>query len=284
MSRINEIISAITKIPPFPKVAQKVMQMIADPDVSTRDLATVIKYDPSVTANVLKICNSAYFGLNRKISSLDEGLIYIGHDILKDIIITSSSSGFYKGQTGNGYQLDEGELWKHSVAAGIMAKLLVRHVKGVESGAAYTAALLHDIGKLILSRYVEDEFQKIFFKVTKENYSFVEAEKECLGITHAELGGLILKQWEFSDDLVQAVAAHHDPDALRKAPLTALVSLGNILVISLGIGVGADGLATKLQGEVLRTFGISNTDLDFLMADLIGEMEKAKELLQMLEE
>jgi len=283
MSRIQEIVGAIKQIPPFPKVAQKVLQLIADPDVSTRDLAEVIKYDPTVTANVLKICNSAYFGLQRKISSLDEGLIFIGHDILKDIIITSSSTDFYKGNTGEGYQLEEGDLWKHSVAAGIMGKLLVRYVKGVEPGAAYTAALLHDIGKLILSRFVADDFNKIILKVTQENCSFVEAEKESLGITHAELGGLILKQWEFSGDLIRAVAGHHDPDALSKEPLTALVCLSNVLVISLGIGVGADGLATKLQGEVLRSFGISNADLDLLMADLIGELEKAQELLQMLE-
>ena len=278
MSRVDEILSLVKHVQPFPKVVQRVLEMLADPETDVQDLAAVIQYDQVITANVLKICNASYFGLPRKVFSLNEALVVVGHDILKDIIITSSSARFYKGSVGEGYKLEQGELWKHSVAAGILAKHMVKHIKGVDAGTAYTAGLLHDIGKRFLSTFVADDFKQIMIKVVRDQSSFVEAEKELLGINHAELGGMILEKWEFPEEMRLAVLQHHDPDALHKDPLTAVVALSNALVISMGIGVGADGLATKMQGEGLKRFGITPMDLDRCMANLLCDMEQAQEL------
>ncbi|MBU3937125.1 MAG: HDOD domain-containing protein, partial [Proteobacteria bacterium] len=249
-----------------------------DPEVSAIALAEVIQYDQVITANVLKICNAAYFGLPRKVSSLDEALVIVGNDTLKDIIITSSSARFYKGAAGDGYKLDQGELWKHSIAVGIMAKELIKYVKDVEPGSAYTAGLLHDIGKRFLSSFVADDFKKIMMKVVQDNCSFVEAEKELVGASHAELGGMIMSQWGFPKEIELAVLQHHDPDALEKDPLTAIVALANTLVISMGIGVGADGLAVKMQGSGLKRFGITPMHLELCMANLLTELDRAQEL------
>lgn len=281
MSRIDEILSLVKHVQPFPKVVQRVMEMLDDPETDVKALAEVIQYDQVITANVLKICNASYFGLPRKVSSLNEALVIVGHNTLKDIIITSSSARFYKGAVGEGYKLDQGELWRHSVATGILAKHMVKHIREVDPGAAYTVGLLHDIGKRFLSTFVADDFKQIMIKVVKDHCSFVEAEKELLGIDHAELGGLILEKWEFPEEMQLAVRQHHDPDALKKEPLTALVSLSNALVISMGIGVGADGLATKMQGEGLKRFGITPLDLDLCMANLLDDMERAQELFHL---
>ncbi|MEW6291107.1 MAG: HDOD domain-containing protein [Thermodesulfobacteriota bacterium] len=281
MNRVDEILGLIRHVPPFPKVAERVMTLLRDPDVSAHQLAEVIQYDQAITANVLKICNAAYFGLPRKVNSLDEGLVVIGHDILKDIIIASSSARFYQGKVGAGYGLEPGDMWRHSVATGIMAKLLVRHIKDVDHGSAFTAALLHDIGKRFLSGFVADDFEKIVEKVGRENCSFVEAEQEFLGIDHAALGGMILAKWEFDQQLIDAVREHHNAAALEKAPLTALVALSNSLVISLGIGVGDDGLAAELRGDGLKRFGITMDMLQICMADLLAELDRAQELLSL---
>jgi len=278
MSRIDEILNLVKHVQPFPKVVQRVMEMLDNPETNVKDLAEVIQYDQVITANVLKICNASYFGLPRKVSSLNEALVIVGHNTLKDIIVTSSSARFYKGAVGEGYKLEQGELWKHSVAVGILAKHMVKHIKEVDPGAAYTVGLLHDIGKRFLSTFVADDFKQIMIKVVRDQCSFVEAEKELLGVSHAELGGMILKKWEFPEEMQLAVLQHHDPDALKKGPLTALVSLSNALVISMGIGVGADGLATKMQGEGLKRFGITPMELDLCMANLLGDMEQAQEL------
>lgn len=281
MSRLEEILALTKHVPPFPKVAQRVMDLLSKDDVNAAQLAEVIQYDQAITANVLKMCNTSYFGLPRKVTSLDDALVVLGHDTLKDIIIASSSAKFYTGKVGAGYQLVQGEMWNHSVAVGIMSRLLVRYIQDVDPGGAFTCGLLHDIGKRFLSAFVADEFKAIMGKVDGESCSFVEAEKEILGMDHAELGGAILEKWEFDQDLVDAVRYHHHPDALGRAPLTALIALSNSLVVSMGIGVGADGLAAEVQGEGLEKIGVSPEMLQLCMVDLLEEMEKAKDMMNL---
>jgi putative nucleotidyltransferase with HDIG domain len=249
--------------------------------VSASALAEVIQYDQVITANVLRHCNAAYLGLSRKVASLDEALIIIGNNTVKEIIIASSSAGFYKGAAGEGYKLEQGELWKHSIAVGIMAKELVKFIKDVSPGTAYTAGLLHDIGKRFLSTFVADDFKKIMMKVVQEGCSFVEAEKELLGANHAELGGMIMGQWDFPKEIELAVLQHHEPDALERDSLTAIVALANTLVLSMGIGVGADGLSVKMQGGGLKRFGITQAHLELCMANLFMEIDRAHELFHL---
>jgi len=280
MSRIEEILSLVKHVPPFPKVAQRVSEMLDDPEVSAAALSEVIQYDEVITANVLRLCNAAYFGLSRKVSSLDEALVIVGNNNLKEIMVTSSSASFYKGAAGEGYMLEQGELWKHSIAVGIMAKELVKYVKEVNQGSAYTAGLLHDIGKRFLSSFVAEDFKEIMAKVVHDNSSFVEAEKEMLGANHAELGGMIMSRWDFPKEIELAVLQHHDQDALEKDPLTAIVALANALVVSMGIGVGADGLSLKIQGGGLKRFGITSMHLELCMANLFVELDRAQELFQ----
>lgn len=281
MSRLEEVLLLIEHIPPFPKVAQRVMDLLTDPNTTASQLAEVIQFDAAITANVLKICNAAYFGLPRKVSSLDEGLVVIGQDILKDIIITSSSARFFKGKVGAGYDLGDGELWKHSVACGIMAKLLVSTVDSIDGSSVFTAALLHDIGKRFLSTFIADDFKKIVRLVQEENFTFEAAEHEIVGIDHAKLGGIIFQKWGFPVEMREAVENHHEPDALDQAELTALVALANAIVLSMGIGVGVNGLATVIDGNGLKRFGLDLDDIQLYMVDLFAEMEKAQELLNL---
>ena len=281
MSRLEEVLLLIDHIPPFPKVAQRVMDLLVDSNTTATQLAEVIQFDAAITANVLKICNAAYFGLPRKVSSLDEGLVVIGHDILKDIIITSSSAKFFKGKVGAGYDLGDGELWKHSVACGIMAKLLVSTVADIDASSVFTAALLHDIGKRFLSTFIADDFQKIIKLVQDEQLTFEAAEHEIIGIDHAVLGGIIFQKWGFPSDMKEAVENHHAPDALDRDDLTALVALANAIVLSMGIGVGINGLATAIDGTGLKRFGLDLDRIQLYMMDLFTEMEKAQELLNL---
>jgi len=279
MSRVEEIVNIANHIPPFPKVAMQVMKMLEDPKVQPKDLAEVIQYDSAITANLLRTCNASYFGLPRKVSSLDEALVLLGQDALKDILIASSSARFYKGGAGEGYQLEQGDLWKHSVAVAIMSKAISRHFKGVDPGTAFTAGLLHDIGKRFLSSFVASDFKKIMDRTYIDGLSFMAAEREILGMDHAELGALIMEKWDFSEEMILAVRFHHDPQALSKDPLTALVAMANTLVISMGVGVGADGLSGAMQGEGVKRFGITNLDLDRYMSNLVLEMERAEDMM-----
>jgi putative nucleotidyltransferase with HDIG domain len=282
MSRIDDILSLVDQVPPFPKVARQVMKMLENENIKVRDLADVIQYDATITANILKTCNAAYYGLSRKVTSIEDALVVLGQQALKDIIITSSSVGFYKGKAGAGYLLEEGDLWKHAVAAAIMAQLLSPQFAGVDKGAAFTAGLLHDIGKRFISGFVGEELKKIVSYAHGEKSSFIEAEKGVIGISHAEFGALILERWDFDEEMVKAVRMHHNPLALEEGGLVALVALSNTLVISMGVGVGADGLAAPMEGESLGRFGITHELLEKAMSELWFELEKAEEMINLV--
>ncbi|MEW6220754.1 MAG: HDOD domain-containing protein [Thermodesulfobacteriota bacterium] len=276
MSQIEAILKRVDSIPPFPRVARRIMEMLDNPDVTVPELAKVVEFDQAITANVLRMCNSAYVGLARKVSSLEEALVLLGQDTLREIIVAGSCARFFQASTG-GYDLDEGELWQHSVACGIMAKVLIAEIPGVDGNAAYTAALLHDIGKTVLSSFVQQEFRAIMIRVLRDKVSFVSAELEVLGINHAELGGVILERWKLPHEVVEAVRRHHDLDVLAGEPLSALVALANALVVSMGIGVGADGLTGHIQGEGLGRFALTEERLDISMAELVARLAQAKE-------
>jgi putative nucleotidyltransferase with HDIG domain len=281
MSYLNDILKNVEHIPPFSEVAQKAMKLLQDPEVTARELADVIQYDASLTADILKICNSPYYGIQRKISSVNDAVVVIGHSTLKDVIMTCSASKYYKGDAAAGYGHEQGDLWKHSVGTAIMAKLLVKHVQGIDAGTAYTTGLMHDVGKLILSNFVSEEFGKIVEKVRNEKYSFTEAEMEILGATHAEIGARVLEKWNFPHEMVLAVKDHHDPDVLKKEPLSALVALSNILVVIAGVGSGAGGLATKIHGEGLQNFGIGTNEADQMLVEWLAEFNEAQELVNL---
>ncbi len=280
MNRIEEILAFVNQIPPFPKVARRVIELLEDPDVNAGHLAEVIQYDQAITANIMKMCNAAYFGLPRKISSISEAVVMLGRNTLKELVIAGASVPFYEGGAGNGYRLDEGELWKHSVAVGLMAKLLGRHVRGIEVGSAFTVGLLHDIGKRFLSTFVSDEFEKIMDRVEKGHCSFVTAEQDIIGIDHAELGAIIMEKWEFIPSQVEAVRKHHIPHAMSEGPMIALTALSNSLVKDTGVGK-ADIFNSEIQSDVLNKLGINRSEIQSCMSDLLLEMDKARDLVRM---
>lgn len=279
MSRIEEVLALVNQIPPFPKVARRVIELLEDPDVNADHLADVIQYDQIITADILKMCNAAYFGLPHKLTSIHEAVVMLGHDSLKDLVMVGASVGFYKGEAGGGYELEEGELWKHSVAVALMAKLLGRYVRNVDPGSAFTVGLLHDIGKKFLSAFVHDDFERIMAEVGGSGASFVEAEHAVVGIDHAELGAMILEKWEFTPLQVEAVRKHHSLTAFEGKPLTALTALSDSLIKN--IGLGEVGTAPEVREDISASLGISQEKVQSCVSELVPEMDKAREVVNM---
>ncbi len=156
----HTIMRTIKQLPPFPDVAHKVISLLHNPKSNVQDLVQVIRLDQAMTANILKSCNSAYFGLKRKVGSLQEALVLLGHKNLYEIIMTECSSRYYR-EADAGYDLEKGELWKHSVACALLSQILLRKAQLPDNPFLFTAALLHDVGKVVLSTYVQDEYHKI---------------------------------------------------------------------------------------------------------------------------
>jgi len=280
MNLVEAVLQSVTQLPPFPAVIQRVLQLVEDPRTSARDVVEVIQYDQSITANVLMVCNSAYFALRRPVHSLGEALVRIGFNNLVEIILTRGTS-FLFFQACQGYQLQSGELWRHSVACALLSQILADRLKQKKSPIQFTAALLHDVGKVVLTGFVRDHFEEIRRRVQRENLSFLEAEKATLGIDHAELGGKIAECWRFPPDIVAGIRYHHTPFlAPEFQDLVSLTYLCDVVALMTGIGGGADGLSYHGYKEVMEQYGLAAQDLEEVIVELEGRMNKVEGFLK----
>jgi len=310
MNLLEAVLQSVTALPPFPAVIQRVLQLVEDPQTSARDVVEVIQYDQSITANVLMVCNSAYFSLHRPVHSLAEALVRIGFNNLVEIILTRETS-FLFFQTCQGYQLQSGELWRHSVACALLSQILADRLNQKKTPIQFTAALLHDVGKVVLAGFVRDHLEEIRRRVQEENLSFLEAEKATLGIDHAELGGRIAESWNFPPDIVAGIEKatlgidhaelggriaeswnfppdiaagiryHHTPFlAPEFQDLVSLTYLCDVVALMTGIGGGADGLSYHGYKEVMEQYGLAAQDLEEVIVELEGRMNKVEGFLK----
>jgi putative nucleotidyltransferase with HDIG domain len=276
MKALEEVLSRIKELPPFPLVVLKVWELIGK-EAPFKEIAQVVELDEALTSEILKIANSPFFGLKRKISSVQEAVVYLGEKYLLEIVTRSASKRYYQ-SAHEGYELQRGELWKHSVACALASEALNKRLKQKSDHVLFTAALLHDIGKIVLNSFVKEAFDEIIKRV-KGGLTFVEAEREVLGIDHAEIGGQIAKRWNFPEEIIDAIQYHHEPR--KGGPYARKVHICNVLCSSLGIGAGVDELYERFESELLKELGLNRRDVMALLFDLYQLYEKTQSLFSM---
>ncbi len=282
MSAIEQLIGEIASLRPMPQIANQIITLVEDPKTSVSTVAEVIVYDPAITANVLRICNSAYYSLPRRVESVSEAVGFLGlNQIVDMVMMQSSKENMIRSQTG--YGLHEGELWRQAVSSALVAKALAQKLGLAQTPMIFTAALLKDIGKVILDRFVADSFQAILKLVSTQKMSFREAEKKIIGVDHSEIGALVAKRWKFSPKMVYMIRNHHLPDLpARQDTETAIVYLADIICMMMGIGVGADGLAYRFHEDVLQRLKLNDQDIMEIMAGFSENLHKVEDLIKMV--
>lgn len=283
MTNIEDIISGIDTLTPIPPVAAQIMTLAEDENSSMSDISDLIIHDPSITASLLKICNSAYFGLARKVESVRDAITLLGLDQIVELVLLNTTAENFKDEP-DGYGLGEGELWHHAVLSAHVAKVLAENY-GVanKKHLIFTAALLKDIGKLIMGRYVAFSYEKINILVESKGYSFNEAEKKVIGMNHEELGGVVGQRWRFGKKLIYIIRNHHmSEEASRNDVETALVYLADIVCMMMGVGTGVDGLAYRFYSDVLDRMKLTDQDLQKIIFDTGEERQKIQMLLNLV--
>lgn len=280
MSNVRQIIDEIDGLAPIPQIARKVLSIVEDPLSSADDLAKVITYDQALTANLLRICNSPYFGLPRKIDSIHEAVTYLGMGKIVELAVAKIGWDGMKGAQ-EGYDLKEGELWRYSVASALLTRNMADRKNFQNKHLLFTASLLKDVGKVILHRYLGAFSEEINRLVQVEGRSFKEAEKLLFGIDHTEIGGLIAEKWRFSSRMIELIRDHHlDGDRSREDPEKAVLYLSDTLCMMMGIGVGYDGLAYTFQRRAVEILGFSEKDLQLVIASFVDRFNEVETLLQ----
>jgi putative nucleotidyltransferase with HDIG domain len=259
-----EDLNIIAKVESFPSLSgatTKLLSLLDDPNAPVAEIEEILRMDPGLTANVLKLSNSAYFGFPSEIGSVHKAIVLLGAKRLMQLVMTSCVNSVMN-KPVPGYGLSTGELWRHSIAVSVAAEGLIKELNVPEADEIFTAALLHDVGKLVLGEFVKDDIKKIE-KIVSKDVSFEAAEKIALGTDHAEIGAKILESCGLPAEIVSAVRWHHDPDAADEtSTLIDIVHVANVLCLMIGIGVGREGLQYRPSPVVTKRLGIKSVHLE----------------------
>ena len=278
MNRELEVmIMTASDLPTIPVVALKVMQLIESESATADELAKVVASDPAVAARVLKISNSSFYGCQRQIQTLSHAIIVLGFATLKSLVVAASVKQVYQP-----YGLTEKMLWEHSFGAGLAARIIAKETSVVSQEEAFLGGLFHDLGKIIMNTMNSSQFQDVMMRCYNDGLTFEEAERQVYSYTHSEVGGLVIKKWNFPDMLMHAVLNHHSFDFTEdedsyQVTLTCVVGLANLFCHKAGIGIREpDENLDLIQTVPAQRLNLDGEKMDMLLEKFIEAYEKDK--------
>ena len=259
--RLDQITPMIKTFPGIPGAALRLLALTDEADVTVQQIEGILRQDAGLTANLLRLANSAYFGIPSKVGSVRQAVVLLGLKRLVQMVIAACTSAIMD-QSVPGYDLPAGELWRHSLAVSVAAEGLARELKVNAAEEIFTAALLHDVGKLILGQFVRDDYGKIETALA-QGLAFEAAESIVLGTDHAAVGAEVLSKWSLPAGIVRAVRWHHAPEkAERVDTMLDVVHVANVLCLMIGIGVGREGLQHEPSSVVTQRLGLGTAHLE----------------------
>ncbi len=242
-STLNQarLIDMVEKMPAFPRSVQKVLSMTARPDIAPKALVGVIERDPVLTGKVLKVVNSAYFGLSRQLTSIKHAVVFVGINTIKHLALSVAAIGALPQRNQAGLAMDA--YLRHSLATGTIARLLARRVepnlRDIED--FFLAGLIHDIGKVVLAIYLPAEYTQVLRRAEALQRPVHEVEFTQLGVTHSQISALLARRWQLPDALITAIERHHTAPIAGSSTLDFCLFAGNQV---------ADGLDMMVRSEL----------------------------------
>jgi len=275
----QELIANLGDLPPLPQVAAQVLRLAADPDASMEDLRKVISTDQALTAQILKISNSAMFGMVREVTTLTQAIMTLGFSTIKSVVIASSAKNLYsRGAAG----LQERLLWEHALTAAMAGRAFGRSLRFPRAEEVFISGLMHDIGKSVMAIKFPERYVALIKTVYNEQCDGLQLELDTFGFDHAMVGEALLHSWNLASPLEDAVRWHHDPIHAPKdnQALAALVALGNQMALDQGAGIGrAESLSTA-TAQAMEILGVTPESLEPHRAAVLEILEMDKAIIK----
>lgn len=279
MKDIQTVIKSIDKLPTLPLVVTKLTDLVTNPHTSASDIQNVITKDQALSARVLKLVNSAFYGFSERISSISHAIVILGFNTIKNIALSASVfEMFDKNQSG---QLDKEGFWMHSIAVAGASKLIARHLRLTTLEDIFVAGLLHDVGKVILDQFVHEDYKKVLDVVKEKNVLIAEAEYEVLELTHSQVGAYLATNWKLPAALVQMIGLHHKPELAGDfAKHTFCVHLADILVRALEIGNGGDARIPFASRSLWEEYEFDASKVRKILGELENELQDVESFVK----
>jgi putative nucleotidyltransferase with HDIG domain len=260
-------------LPPMPQVVIKAHEVMSNPGAGLKELAKVIATDQAISIRILRLANSAYYGLSGKVTSIGQAVVLLGEKRLGEIMIMAGSLSLL-GKTLRGYGMDSETFWQHSLGVAVAAKLIAKQKAPDLENEAFLAGLIHDAGKIMLNDPVHEKKQVFDALLEGGERNLVEVEKEVFGFDHGEMGAEVCKKWEIPESLTTAICYHHDPANSQDKLLTYIVHVADALVVNAGLGARSPEDRREVNGRAQSSLGIKEEELEALTPKVLQTVEK----------
>lgn len=277
------VLKRIRDIPSLPDVVNRILAIISQPNTPASEIARLISFDPGLTSKVLRMVNSAAYGFQRQISSIQHGIMILGFNNVRGLVLSASIFKLFEGHAHPG-GLNHRQFWQHSLAAAVAARILAKALHFTDADDVFSAAMLHDIGKVVLDVYFKQEYQQVLQEARQRKCllhgaEFYRLEESVLGVTHTGIGNFLATKWKLPIGITEVILHHHQPEnAEHCKPLVHLIALANELAV----------LQYEKQGVydpghfnpyLLDYFELGDETLQGFLEQLKAEMDSAQDLL-----
>lgn len=270
---LHRRIEQVGELPTLPHVVQKLASMIGRPNVSAEEIGALIEKDQVLSAKVLRLANSPFYGFPSRIASVAHAVVVLGLNVVKGLTLCATAFDMMKNAGMN-------ELWRHSLGVAITAHILGTKASLKNPEEVFVAGLLHDIGKVVLYVKWTDVGRHITATTQKTGRSLMEAEQDLFDVTHADVGGWLATAWHLPTSLREPILHHHKPAAAQDAPLqTAIVHVADILVKGLACGNPGDLLVPPLSRQAWELVGLDTQSLAQCLAKAAEEFQTIDDYL-----
>lgn len=282
MPSLVDIIKKVAQTPTLSESATLLIGLMSKSDYNTGDVARVIECDALLTAKVIEVANSSAFAPLQPITSIPRAVSHMGDKTVVGIALSSCASAVYDSEL-DGYESERGELWEHSLMTAIASREVAKISNGrVSPELAYTAGLLHDIGKSVISEFLGGTTRLIVERIDSgKNSDYLEAEREILKTDHCNIGFKLAKHWKLPLPLQAVVKYHHKPATAEHiyVPLAYVVHLGDALAMMSGSGTGADSMMYSIDKGYEKYVKISDDVLASILANTVEEFNTTKDAI-----
>jgi len=268
-STLERIIDTVGELPASPAIVSTVMGLTSNLDSKIGDVSKVLSADQSLTAKVLKLSNSSFFGRAKDVRTLQEAILILGFFTVRSMVIATSAHSMYnQGDDDIGWQT---KLWQHSLSSAVAARQIAQHVRHPAKDELFIAALLHDIGKLVLFQKLPQRYSEVLEEVESTNGSFIEVEDRVIGFNHCDVATVLLKKWSFPESLTSMVSIHHNPASGEDNGIVSpaqVVNLANHMAKKLNVGFNDGQIENLAELESAKVMSLEEDTLETIFEQL----------------
>lgn len=276
---IEDIVSKTQDLPTMPAAALAVMRETEDPESTATTVARHLAQDQALTARVLRLANSAFYGLPRQVTNAQDAVVVLGMRAVKNLSLIASTYPWLS-KPLVGYAMEPMELWRHSFAVGVGAQYIADKTRTCDPDEAFTGGLLHDLGKLALSVWLEDKVGPMLEVSRRGQMPFEDVERKVLGFDHAEVGAFMGESWNLPPQIVKAMKFHHRPHEMTPpSTLVDCVHVADYMSVHLGIGSNIDDLPHELDLGAMERLALTMDDLEGLAEGYAESFQEQERLL-----